>query len=216
MRIAGLSKEEGAPLGNPAMVFYGAAGKRMHRLSACGGIALAEALIGCALLVVGTGALLLGMRSSMDHATYLSEFQVAMNAAQGELDALMSKGFGTLATGSELTGARGTTGSCVGIGEDVNCNGILDAGEDRNGDDRVDSPLPGGRLLIQIKQPDGSPPTAESTLLTLHVAACWAFHGRQIGEDRNCDGQLGAGEDANGSGWADSPAMISTRVARSD
>ena len=154
------------------------------------------------------------MHYAMLHTTYLKRFEIAMRATQGQLEALMASDFETLATGSAWTAARTAAGQCAGLGEEANCDGILQAGEDLNANGVLDSPLPGGRFVIQIKNPDGGVPDAQSTLLTLRVAACWTSEGRQIGEDRNCNGHLDAGEDANGNGWADSPAMVSTRVAK--
>ena len=74
--------------------------------------------------------------------------------------------------------------------------------------------LPGGRLAVQIRSADLRTP-ATPTVLNLHVSACWQAAGRQIGEDQNCNGSMDPGEDTNGNGWLDSPAMASTRLARS-
>lgn len=180
------------------------------------GMTLVEVLISVLLLMGAGSALLLGMQHASIHADYLSQFQVAMNAAQGELERLMATSFDSLWTGAEFADARRTDapmGQCVGIGEDANCNGQLDAGEDLDGDNALDAPLPGGRLTIQIKQADPRNPL-NPALLDLHVAACWTAKGRRIGEDQDCDGELDVGEDAKGNGWLDSPVMVSTRIAR--
>lgn len=193
------------------------------------GMTLVELLIGTALLVGGGGALVMGMHYGMIHSEYLTDYQVAMNAAQGRLEELASTDIDTLWTGAEWANARGANGRCMGLGEDRNCNGALDAGEDLNGNAALDEPLAGARLVVQIQaaplvDPDDwceppldecAPPTTNPTnptLLDLHVAACWRTRGRNYGEDVNCNGRLDAGEDTDGDTWADSPAMASTRM----
>ncbi|MBI3324920.1 MAG: type II secretion system protein [Candidatus Omnitrophica bacterium] len=173
------------------------------------GMTLVEVLISVLLLIATGGALLLGMHHASVHADYLSQFQVAMNAAQGELEQLASTSFDTLWAMAQAS----PNGQCMGIGEDANCNGALDAGEDTNGNGVLDELLSGGRLAVEIKSADTRNPPS---LLDLHVAACWTARGRRIGEDANCNGALDAGEDTNGNGWVDSPVMVSTRVARRD
>ena len=181
------------------------------------GMTLVEVLIATTLLVGGGTALMLGMQQSVVHAEYLSQFQVAMNAAQGELEELSSVPIDMLWAGNAYLAARGT-GMCVGIGEDSNCNGLLDAGEDANGNGALDSPIPNGRLGIWIRQPldDAIRNPGDPELLDIHVAACWQHRGRPIGEDQNCNGQMDAGEDVNGDGWMTSPAMVSLRIGRRD
>ena len=132
--------------------------------------------------------MLLGMQYAMIHAGYLSEFQVAMDAAQGEVETLSATSFDTLWSGAEFVNARA-------------------------GGQRVSLPnFPQGALAIHIRP---VPPAAiNPTLLDLQVAACWESRGRRIGEDQNCNGVLDPGEDVNQNGWIDSPVMVSTRVGR--
>ena len=172
------------------------------------GMTLVELLVGTALIVGGGGALLVGMHYAMAHADYLSDFQVAVNAAQGKLEELALTSFMTLSTDPKFADARAATGQCVGLEEDRNCSGTLEAGEDINGNAILDEPLVGARLNIRFVHPGADP-----ALLDLYVAACWASHGRAIGEDQNCNGRLDAGEDKNGNGIVDSPVMLTTRVA---
>ena len=151
-----------------------------------------EVLIGTALLVGGGGAMLMGMHYSVIHADYLSDAQVAIHAAQGELERLSSESFDLLLLGAMYANARrpcppGPCGQLVALNNPE---------------------IPGGNLGIQIKPVLGS-----ATLLDLHAAACWTSRGRRMGEDQDCDGVLDVGEDANNNGWIDSPAMVSTRVA---
>ena len=196
------------------------------------GMTLVELLVGTALLVGGGGALVMGMHYGMIHSEYLTNFQVAMNAAQGKLEELASTDLDTLWNGAAYQNAKGATGMCMGLGEDRDCDGVLDTAsptEDVNGNGVLDEPLAGARLIIQIHatpiiSPDdwcAPPPTAcaapttvptNPTLLDLHVAACWSTRGRNFGEDVNCNGQLNVGEDLDADTWADSPAMASTRV----
>ena len=175
---------------------------------------LAELLVSTALLVGGGGALLVGLHYSMLHADYLGNFQVAMNAVQGKLEELAATNFNTLWTGATFSAARTTAGQCMGLGEDVNCNGIQDAGEDVNGNGALDDPLPGGRLNVRIRPSIAG--AASPTLLDIQVSACWTTHGRTIAEDQNCNGLLENGEDKNGNSLLDSPAIAGIRVARKD
>ena len=187
------------------------------------GITMVELMVGTLLLVGGGGALLMGMQYAVAHSSYLNEFQIAMNAVQGKLEELSSTPFDTLLNDVSFADARrvppaAVLGQCMGMGEDRNCNGALDlapVNEDTNPPNGVlDEPLAlqGGRLSIQIR-PVPPPGGGTPTLLDIHVAACWTSRGRPIGEDRNCNGVLDPGEDANGNGWVDSPAMASTRIA---
>jgi len=156
---------------------------------------LVEVMIGTALLVGGGGALLLGMHYTLVHSDYLSDAQVAIQAAQGELERLSNENFDTLLLAGTYNDARrncqlGPCGQAVAI---------------------ANAELPGGMLGVQIKPfPAGA---VNPTLLDLSVAACWTSRGRRIGEDQNCNGVLDVGEDLNNNGWIDSPAMVSTRVA---
>ena len=167
-----------------------------------GGWTLVEILVGTVLLIGGGGAVLLGMNSALIHADYLSQFQVAMNAAQGELEQLSALPFDTLWSGVEFANARAN-------GQRVELPPELAEG------------LPGGAIAIKIRSADLRNPT-NPALLDLYVAACWQSRGRRIGEDQNCNGQLDPGEDGATTlnpvpnGWIDSPAMVSTRIARRD
>ena len=159
------------------------------------GMTLVEVVVSTAVLVTGGGALLLGMHYTMAHSDYLNHAQIALQAAQGELERLSSENFSTLATDPlKYTGAR-QNGEAVPI---------------------INQELPGGTLGVQIKTFPAGTPFATATLLDLSVAACWASRGRRMGEDLNCNGVLDPPEDANANGWLDSPAMVSTRVARKD
>jgi hypothetical protein len=49
----------------------------------------------------------------------------------------------------------------------------------------------------------------------IRIVACWRNqNGRVIGEDKNLNGTLDAGEDLDGNGLIDSPAVIESYVAR--
>lgn len=50
-------------------------------------------------------------------------------------------------------------------------------------------------------------------LLRVTISVCWNQRNRIIGEDRNLNGALEAGEDANNNGVIDSPAQLVTLVA---
>lgn len=174
---------------------------------------LVELLVGIGILIGAGGALCMGMTQTTVYADYLRQFQVAVNAAQGKLEELAVTDFDTLLNGAQFQAARTAQGQCMGLGEDVNCNGVLDPGEDVANIGVLDEPIQGARLTVQIRP---SPPTASPVnLLDIHIAACWQHRGRPIGEDVNCNGLVDAGEDNNPTNnWVDSPAMMSTRVAR--
>ncbi len=50
-------------------------------------------------------------------------------------------------------------------------------------------------------------------LLQVTVSVCWKHRNRVIGEDRDLDGVLDSGEDANSNGIIDSPVQLKTRIA---
>ena len=193
------------------------------------GLTLVELAIGTALLVGGGGALLVGMHYAVIHADYLNEFQLAMNAVQSRLEEISAQDFDVLinpqASVNPYAGALNATGMCMGLNEDRNCNDVLNGplppnpAEDLNGNGVLDEPLAGARLNVRIV-PMPPPDTGNPTVLTVHVSACWMTRQRRIGEDRltatPCDGVLNGGEDTNGNGWLDSPAMASTRLADDD
>ena len=148
------------------------------------------------MLGAGGGALLLGMHYTMAHSDYLNHAQIALQAAQGELERLTSENFSTLAGG-----------------------GYADAQGNGRRVDIINAELPGGALGVQIKTFPAGTDFLQATMLDLSVAACWTSRGRRIVEDQslpNCNGVLDPGEDANANGWLDSPAMVSTRVAKKD
>lgn len=156
------------------------------------GFTIVEFLVGMALLVGGSGALLMSMEYSNGYTAYLREVQLAMNKVYGRIEQLAASSFDTLWTGPEFHQARGGT-----QGETV-------------------SGLQNGRLAIQIRGADPENP-GDPELLDIHISACWRSHNnRFIGEDRNCNGFMDPGEDVNGNGWLDSPAMVSTRIAQRD
>jgi hypothetical protein len=174
---------------------------------------LIELMVGTALLLGGGSALVMGMHYAMAHSDYLNDFQIAMNASQGRLEELAALPLDTLWNDPMYTAARTAAGQCMGLGEDDNCNGALDVGEDMDGDAALDEPLPGARLNVRIRNTFGA---ANPTIVDIHVAACWRSGGRRLGEDTDCDGVLDtlpSAEDVNASGFMDSPAMASTRVA---
>lgn len=154
-------------------------GKRAQR-----GLTLAEILVASAILLGSAGALLTVLTSSPAQAGYLGQLQVALSAAQGQLEELMATPFTTLATIPALTSQA--------IPE-----------------------LSDGRLAIRIRPSTPGNPLG-SDFLDVVVSACWRDGRRMIGEDRNCNGAMDPNEDLNLNGWLDSPAMVSTRMARTE
>ena len=135
-------------------------------------------------------AYLLGMQQGMIHTDYLSQYQIALHAAQGRLEQLAATDFDTLWTGAAFAAAQ------AGQQQEPLAN------------------LPGGMLSIQIRSADVvNPPN----LLDLHVAVCWTFRNTaRIGENNgnnNCVETSGLVYPT--AGWeVNSPAMVSMRVAR--
>ena len=171
------------------------------------GFTLVEVVVGIALFVTGAATLLLGMHYAMIHSSFVRQSQVAMNAAQARLEQLASQGI------DALVNADSANGTMVGAMTDRFLE--TPAGGTPLADDDV---MTNARLAIQIRSvpPGAAPPL---NLLDLHVAACWTHRGRTIGEG----GANGAGvplcQDTSGNAatWAvDSPAMVSTRIARRD
>ncbi len=181
----------------------------MRTPSARSGFTLVEVLIGSGLLIAGGGAMLVAMNFTSIHSEYLRQSQVAMDAAQGELEQLLATSFATLRNDSSFSNAR-TGRQCAG--EDVNCNAVLDPGEDVNLNGVLDpgplQSLPSGQLVFQIRSADPRNP-ADPAILDIHVAACWRHHGREIGE-------AGCQDGADPNIWVDSVVMVSSRVAKSD
>ena len=148
------------------------------------GVTLVELMIGSALLVGGTGTLLMAMQHLTRFSTYLSERQFVINAVHGRLEQLASTSIVELTEDSAFGSSRAEPLMMT----------------------RVD-PLGGSRtaqigwLTIQIKTAELMNPSNPS-ILDLHVAACWTVAGRVItGEDVNCsNGTLDSGEDLNGNG----------------
>ncbi len=204
-----------------------------------GGFTLIETLIGVGLLVSGVAVLLFGMHFAMIHAEYLSQMQVARQAAQGLLERIQSLRYNQILAQFPQAMVPNQGQPC--FLEDLNCNSynkpintidvIGGVSEDRNKNGRLDSlvlgdPRPyqdvngngkqnagdqfGAALIVQVRPSAGVPPAFQ--LWDVHVAACWSHRGRPISEDLNCDGILTPIEDVNGNGWIDSPVMVDTRV----
>ena len=66
--------------------------------------------------------------------------------------------------------------------------------------------LPSNMVTVYIN-------TNTPELLGVTISLCWRQNNRVIGEDKNLNGQLDAGEDANGNDLIDSPVQVVTRVA---
>lgn len=153
---------------------------------------MVELLVGIVLFAAATTTFLWGMQQGMVHASYLSEFQVALHAAQGRLEQLAATDFDTLLSGAGFVAAN------AGVQQEVLAG------------------LPAGILAIQIRNADALNP-GNPALLDLHVAVCWTFHSTMlIGENdgaANCMETSGAAYP--NPGWeVNSPAMVSMRVAR--
>ena len=171
------------------------------------GLTMIEAIVGAVLLIGGSAGFLLSLHASSRLGDYLSQLQIAMNGVDSKLQEISTMPFDTLWTSVLAADARRVglpTGQCLGLLANTPCN-------DSNG------PLPGGNLIVQIRQPpdDQLLNPLNPSLLEIHVAASWRAAGnRRIGEDQNGNGQLDPGEDVNLNGWIDSPAMASLIIGR--
>ena len=117
------------------------------------GFTLVELLLGTGLLLGAGGALLIGMQQAMIHTDYLSQFHVAMNTAEGELERLSAVPVTTLWTDNTYAAAR--------------------AGAQTT----PLASLPNGQMAVQIRSADVRMPT-NPNLVDLHVAVCWRSRGR--------------------------------------
>jgi hypothetical protein len=158
------------------------------------GLTILELLVGVALLAIAGGALLAVLARSRLQAAYLGQIQFAVQVAQGELEQLMAVSFDALSKGSGFLAARQ--------------DGMWVAAASTEG-------MPEVNLWVRIRGAEaGNPADVDPDLLDIVVSACWTSFDRRIGEDQDCDGIMDAGEDRNGNGWLDSPAMVSTRLGR--
>ncbi len=167
------------------------------------GMTLVELLIAMVLFIAGAGGLFLGMHYAMAHAQYLRQMQITMNAAQGRLEQMASTNFDLLAAGTVII-----PGETVVSGNALTDQLVVTPA--------AGTPLAtiGGQFALQVRPVAGQP--IPPNLLDLHVAACWRNRGRAIGELNGailCQDRA-AGEPAS-NWWVDSPAMASTRIARS-
>ena len=248
MTIAGESEMYATGLDSRRLSVSGA---RISPARRSRGFTFIELLCAVMLLTAGSAALLTGMREAMALTDHLARMQIVMYAVQGELEELQSQPFALLADPADPTFARARAGwQCAG--EDTNCNGVLDVGEDLNGNQIIDSPLclgedspPTGNcngvldagedgnanglldpapvlpalVMFHIAPADLRNP-ASPALVDITVSACWGQRGRRFSEDVNCNGQLdvdpatGISEDLNADGIINSPAMVSTRIAK--
>ena len=157
------------------------------------GLTLVEFLVAALLLGAGAVALLMGMQYTMIQTSYLRQYYVMLNQAQGQLETLSSGGFDALETDPACCdGSRARTRSVV-LPADLN---VL---------------VPGGVLAVQIVQVGN--PTA--VFFDVQVAACWTHRGRFIGEESAAN-QRDCRDGADAGVWVNGPVVVSTRVARSE
>lgn len=107
-----------------------------------------------------------------------------MNAVQGRLEQQVARSFDQLLTDPALNGVRYLPLTIPGD--------------------------PNAQLAIQIRQIQNG----DQDVLDLHVAACWMFRGRTMGEANGAMPCADSPADGNANWWINSPAMASTRVAR--
>ena len=156
------------------------------------GFTIVEFLVTVVLLAVGVAAMLLGMQYSAIQASYLRQYYVMVNEAQGQLELLLATPYASLLVDPACCTAGRTRTVAVS-----------------------NEQLPGnGMLAVQIIGIGGAP----YNLLDVRVAGCWMHRGRYIGEEsaaglRNCRDRAGEVPENT---WVNSSVMLSTRVARTE
>jgi hypothetical protein len=98
------------------------------------------------------------------------------------------------------------TNAALGLVEEIRTSAFSQIIADYDGLNFVlnDIPQSRGRVYIDDTNPE---------LLEVTVSVCWNQNNRIIGEDRDLDGVLDAGEDGNGNGIIDSPVQLVTRIS---
>ncbi len=165
------------------------------------GLTLVEVLIGAVILLVTMLAIAAALSQHLRLVEINRERTMALNAAQGLLEAELNRDFAQLISPPASGGY-----------------GVVDGGT-------VSQPLPlaAGSFLpnlpftakgqVRVQDVDGQPNAVR--VVEVRVVVCWRSQGRVIGEDVNLNGVLDAGEDqGTANGLIDSPAVVATRLAR--
>jgi len=98
------------------------------------------------------------------------------------------------------------TSAAQGVIEEIRSTPFTQIVTDYSGLNFVLNDIPESRGVVYVD--DTNP-----ELLEVTVSVCWKHRNRVIGEDRNLNGVLDAGEDANGNAIIDSPVELTTRIA---
>jgi len=98
------------------------------------------------------------------------------------------------------------TNAAQGLLEEMRSSSYVQLYDDYHGLLFTVNDIPDSRGIVYV---DDSNPE----LLKVTVAVCWRSGSRVIGEDRDLDGVLDAGEDANGNGMIDSVVELVTLIA---
>jgi hypothetical protein len=99
-----------------------------------------------------------------------------------------------------------TTNAALGLMEEVRSSAFTRIIDDYHGLNFIVNEIPTSRGVVYVD--DTNP-----ELLEVTTSVCWRQGNRVIGEDRDLDGVLDAGEDKNGNGIIDSPVELVTRIA---
>ncbi len=167
------------------------------------GYSLVEVLVAVAIIVIVVSGLFRLFIYCAGMAEITGNITFAISEAQDKIEEIRNASFDDIA--STYGASPGNTFESSKISEDINLNGVLDTGEDINGNGSIDSY---GRGVIYVT-------ALNADLLQVDVAVCWRGpDGRLFGEDSDLDGVLDAGEDKNGNGQIDSTAGVSTYIAR--
>lgn len=98
-----------------------------------------------------------------------------------------------------------STNAALGLIEEIRSSPFNQIMADYNGLNFLVNGIPLSRGVITVNN-------ANPEFLEVTVTVCWRQGNRVIGEDKNLNGTLNAGEDINGNGVIDSPVKFITRV----
>jgi hypothetical protein len=173
------------------------------------GMTLSEVLIAVCILITAVSALLLAYANCFILADSVRNTNIATNFAQGVIEGLRNYSF---PTDANADGKPDITN--IVITHD-NTDYYFVQGSSGTFLYRCSFPiadiLPSGRCWIYIDYDYDNDGVGETDLLELTVSVCWKQKGRVIGEDKDLDGVLDSGEDANGNGMIDSSVELKTR-----
>jgi len=149
---------------------------------------LVEVLIATVIVVIALCGIMATYVSCFELLYVSKNVSIATNAAQGLME--------------EIRGHRNPCSSSTipftQIANDYNCSDSETGYNDLN---FIVNNMPTSRGVVSIDDTDPE-------LLRITISVCWKQNNRLFGEDKNLNGVLDAGEDANGNSIIDSPVQL--------